>query len=264
MMTLVGRSLRRIAPLTAALNALLAAFQLALVAVAASYERAGSFAFLSAIVPDFAKGHIGAGLTSFAAMTTTGYFEPMIVMLVAQFAIYVSAEPAAEIESGLVDTILTRSLPRHRIVSRSLVVMAIGTMILMIAMASATGLGLRFLAPPRARWPEPRVVALLIVNLLLVTWVFGAATLAAAGWARRRVSAQAPIAIAAIAYYLLNFLASMWAPAQSFAWLSPFHYFAGAAILSGGGHLAFNLSILGAITLVAAGVAYWRFSRRDL
>ena len=28
-------------------------------------------------------------------MTTTGYFEPMIVMLAAQFAIYVGAEPAA-------------------------------------------------------------------------------------------------------------------------------------------------------------------------
>ena len=56
----------------------------------------------------------------------------------------------------------------------------------------------------------------------------------------------------------------MWEPARSFAWLSPFHYFAGAAILSGGGNLPFNLSILGTVTVVAAGVAYWQFSRRDL
>jgi len=131
-------------------------------------------------------------------------------------------------------------------------------------LGSATALGLRFLSPPKARWPEARIVLLLIVNLLAVTWAFGAATLAAAGWSRRRVTAQAPIAVAAIAYYLLNFLASMWTPARSFAWLSPFHYFAGAAILSGGGNLAFNLSILGAITFVAAAVAYWRFSERDL
>ena len=89
--------------------------------------------------------------------------------------------------------------------------MAIGTLILMIAMAAATAAGLRLLAPPNARWPEARVVLLLILNLLAVTWAFGAATLAAAGWARRRISAQAPIAVAAIAYYLLNFLASMWA-----------------------------------------------------
>jgi ABC-type transport system involved in multi-copper enzyme maturation permease subunit len=263
-LTLIGRSLRRLAPLTAALSALLAAFQIAIVAVAASYERAGSFAFLSALVPDFAKGHIGAGLTSFAAMTTTGYFEPMIVMLAAQFAIHVAAEPAAEIETGLVDTVLTRSLPRHRIVSRSLLVMAIATLILMIAMGSATALGLRALAPPRTPWPEARIVLLLIVNLLAVTWAFGAATLAAAAWARRRVSAQAPVAVAAIAFYLLNFLASMWAPARSFAWVSPFHYFAGAALLGGSGNLAFNLSILGTVTAVAAAVAYWQFSRRDL
>ena len=97
-----------------------------------------------------------------------------------------------------------------------------------------------------------------------MTWAFGAATLAVAGFTRRRVTAQAPVAVAAIAYYLLNFLASMWAPARSFAWLSPFHYFAGAAILSGGGDLPFNLSILGAVTAVAAGIAYWQFSRRDL
>jgi ABC-2 type transport system permease protein len=264
MITLVARSLRRIAPLTVALSALLAAFQLAIVAVAASYERAGSFAFLSAIVPDFARGHIGAGLSSFAAMTTTGYFEPMIVMLTAQFAIFVGAEPAAEIETGLVDTVLTRPLPRHWIVSRSLLVMAIGTLILMIAMGLATAAGLRLLAPPRTRWPETRTVLLLILNLLAVTWAFGAATLAATGWARRRISAQAPIAVAAIAYYLLNFLASMWTPARSFAWLSPFHYFAGAAILSGGGHLTYDLSILGGITLVCAAVAYWQFNRRDL
>ena len=264
MLTLVGRSLRRIALLTAALAALLAAFQFALVAVAASYERAGSFAFLSALVPDFAKGHIGAGLTSFAAMTTTGYFEPMIVMLVAQFAIYVAAEPAAEIEAGLVDTVFARPLPRHWLVTRTLIVIATGTLALMIAMGTATGLGLRLVAPPRARWPEPRIVLQLMVNLLLVTWCFGAATLAAAGWARRRVTAQAPLAVAAIAYYLLNFLATMWEPARSFAWLSPFHYFAGAAILSGGGRLAFNLSTLGTGTVIAGGVAYWRFSRRDV
>jgi len=264
MITLVGRSLRRLAPLTAALAALLAAFQLALVAVAASYERAGSFGFLSALVPDFAKGHIGAGLTSFAAMTTTGYFEPMIVMLAAQFAIYAAAEPAAEIDGGLVDTVFARPLPRHWMVSRTLIVTAIGTVLLMMAMGAATALGLRSLAPPGAAWPKARTVLLLMVNLLLVTWCFAAATLAAAGWARRRVTAQAPLAVAAIAYYLLNFLASMWQPARSFAWLSPFHYFAGAAILSGGGNLPFNLSILGAGTVVFSGLAYWRFSRRDL
>jgi hypothetical protein len=264
MMTLVGRSLRRIAPLTAALAALLAAFQWALVAVAASYERAGSFAFLSALVPDFARGHIGAGLTSFAAMTTTGYFEPMIVMLAAQFAIYAAAEPAAEIDGGLVDTVCARPLPRHWLVTRTLIVTAIGTLLLMVAMGAATGLGLRSLAPPLAPWPSARTVLLLMVNLLLVTWCFAAATLAAAGWARRRVTAQAPIAVAANGFYLLNFLASMWEPARAFAWLSPFHYLAGAAILSSAGSLSFNLSILGAATVIFSGIAYWQFGRRDL
>src|SRR6185436_13236968 len=113
MLTLVGRSLRRNTALIAGVTAVLSAFQFALVAVAASYERAGSFGTLAALVPDFAQGHLGAALTSFGAMTTTGYFEPAVVMMIAQFAIHLAAEPAADIEAGLTDLILARPLRRH-------------------------------------------------------------------------------------------------------------------------------------------------------
>jgi hypothetical protein len=264
MLTLVGRSLRRIAWIVAALAAVLATFQYTLVAVAASYERAGSFTQLAALVPDFAAEHLGAALTSFAAMTTGGYFEPLVVMIVAQFAIHVAAEPAAEIELGLVDTVLARPLPRRVLVTRSLLVMAVAMLALMIAMGAATALGLRVLAPPQSRWPEPRHVLVLMANLVMVSLCFGAATLAAAGWARRRVSAQGPVAISAVAFYLVHLVAGWWAPARLFARVSPFRYFAGAAILNGRANTALDFSVLGAATVVASAVAYWQFGRRDL
>lgn len=263
-MTLALRSLRQTVPLLVGLGAVLSVFEYSLVAVAASYERAGAFGRLAAFVPDFAQGHIGMALTSFAAMTTSGYFEPLVVLIIAQFVIHLAAEPAAEIECGLADLLLSRPLPRHRIVSRSLLVMIIATAALLAMMGSATALGLRLQAPPGARWPEGRGVLLILLNLALVVWCFGAATLAAAGWARRRASAQAPVAVACVAFYLANLLSPWWAPVRPLVKFSPFHYFRGAAIISGGGDLAFNLTVLGTAIVVATGVAYWQFGRRDL
>ena len=114
MLTLIGRSLRRIVPLWAGLAAVLVAFQFALIAVGASYEKAGSFNVLAMVLPGFARGAFGTALSSFAGMTTFGYFETLIVILVTQFAIYVATEPAGEVEWGLVDVVLARPLPRHR------------------------------------------------------------------------------------------------------------------------------------------------------
>ena len=59
-------------------------------------------------------------------MATLGYFHPLPLMLVVQFAIYLATEPAGEIEFGLVDLILARPLPRHWLVTRSLLMMTIG------------------------------------------------------------------------------------------------------------------------------------------
>ena len=198
-------------------------------------------------------------------MTTSGYFEPLVVLIVAQFTIHVAAEPAAEIESGLVDLVLARPQPRHRLVSRALLVMIVCTLALLLTMVTATGLGLMTLAPPGARWPAARAFLWISVNLALVAWSFGAATLAAAGWARRRMSAQAPVAVACVAFYLISLLSGWWAPARPFARLSPFHYFRGTAIISGGGGaLARNLSVLASAIVLFSGVAYWQFGRRDL
>lgn len=264
MLTLVGRSLGRIVGLVAALLGVLAAFQIALIAVAASYVNASTFDRLAQLAPSFVQQAFGPALTSFAGMTTMGYFHPLAVMLVVQFAIYLATEPAGDIEWGLVDLVLARPHPRQWVVSRSLLVMTMGTATLTLTMGVATWLGLWALAPRGARWPEARVVSLLIIHLGAVAWSFGAAALAATAWARRRGSAQAPVAIAAVALYLIDLLGASWAPARPYARLSPFHYYQGAAILAGTADPARDLSILAAIALAGIALAYWQFGRRDL
>jgi hypothetical protein len=264
MLTLVNRSFRRIAGLLAALVGLLLAFQMALVAVAASFENRDDFAGLAELVPAFMREAFGLALTSFSGMAVLGFFEPVPIMIVVQFAIYVATEPAADIESGLVDLILARSLPRYQLITRSLVLMTLAAATLAATMAAGTWLALSFLAPDGVEWPESRTVLMLMGHLTAVGWCFGAIALAAAAGARRRGTAQATVAIVSVALYLLDVLGESWAVVRPAARVSPFHYFHGAAILAGTARPLLDFSLLGATAAAAIILAYWQFHTRDL
>jgi ABC-2 type transport system permease protein len=264
MTALVLRSFGRILSPFLSLAAILSGFQVALVAMASAFAESGNFERLVSLVPAVLAPAISPALTSFDRMLTIGYFDVLIVMLVVQWAIYVGTEPAGEIESGLVDLVLARPVPRHRLVTRTLVVMMASTLVLALGMLAGMLLGLVMLAPVDAPWPEARLVGLMIAHLTLVAWCFGAAALAAAGWARRRASALAVVSIAAVALYLVDFLGLWWSPAESLARFTPFFYFHGGMLLAGADDPARNLLVLGSLTLAASLTAYARFARRDL
>ena len=214
MTALVVRSLGRVKFLSTSLALVLAGLQLALIAAAASFTGDGRFEQLADILPAFAKTVMGPALTSFRGMVLFFYFDPLIVMLLVQFAIYLATEPAGEVESSLVDLVLARPLPRHWIVSRSFLVMAIGTMLMGGAMMATTWAGLWWMAPPDAQWPTARTVLSLNAHMTLVAWCFGCAALAASGWARRRGAVVGAIGVVAITAYLVELLESIWAPAR--------------------------------------------------
>jgi ABC-type transport system involved in multi-copper enzyme maturation permease subunit len=262
--TLVARSVGRIARPLCALLVVLVAFQIAVTAAAASFADAGDFDRLAQLTPAFIQQTLGPVLTSFDGMVTVGYFDALIVMLFVQVAIYLAAEPAGEIESSLVDLVLARPLPRHWLVTRSLLVMLSCIIALAGAMALGTWLGLWSLAPAGVQWPAPRTVLTFIAYLMIIAWCFGSASLAACGWARRRGAAQAVIAVAAVTAYLIDLLGMMWAPMRAVARISPFHYFHGSAILAGTADPAQDLGILGTVMLAGIVLAYWRFQKRDL
>jgi len=263
-MALVLRSLGRVRILSTALAVILIALQLAIIAAARSFMEGDVFQRLSQLAPAFVVQIMGPALTSFSGLVMFAYVDPLIVMLAVVFAIYLASEPAGEVESNLVDLVMARPLPRRVIVSRSFVVMAIGTLLMSGAMQAATWVGLWWMAPPAALWPMPRTVFSLSAHLTLVAWCFGCIALAASGWARRRGAVVAAVGVVAIAAYLVEILEPLWAPAREVAFISPFHYYRAARIIAGTAPDSKNLAVLGSVALAALLLAYWRHQRRDL
>jgi hypothetical protein len=247
-----------------ALVVMLIAFQIAVTAAASTFLDTGDFERLAQLMPSFFRQALGPVIGSFDGMILVGYVDGLIVMLFVQLAIYLATEPAAEIESSLVDLVLARALPRHWVVSRSVIVMVCCTIALAGAMAFGTWLGLVWLAPDGIRWPATQTIATLTAHLTFTAWCFGGAALAASGWARRRGAAQAAIAVSAVLAYLLDLLSMMWASVEPVARLSPFHYFRGANIVAGTADSARDLTVLGTLAVIGVAVAYWRFQKRDL
>ena len=264
MTAMIGRSFARVAWMFTAVAGFLAVSQMLFTAVAASVSRSGDFERLSALVPEFLQSVLAPALTSFAAMTTVLYFDVLIVMLVVIWAVYVATEPAGEIESGLVDLILARPMPRHRLVTRTIVVSAGTTLLLTATMGAASVAALAIFAPPGTAWPTPRLLATMIAHLTLVAWCFAAAALAACGWARRRTAVLAAVALSAAALYLVDVLAGWWSPLRPVAYVSPFNYYHGGEIITGAANVALNLTVLASAAIAASGLAYWQFARRDL
>lgn len=264
MTALVIRSLGRVRILSTALAVILILLQLSIIAAARSLMEGDIFQRLSQLAPPVFAQIMGPALTSFSGLVTFAYVDPLIVMLVVMFAIYLASEPAGDVESSLVDLVMARPLPRRVMVSRAFVVMAIGTIFMSGAMQATTWVGLWWLAPPSAVWPVPRTVFSLSAHMTLIAWCFGGIALAASGWARRRGAVVAAVGVVAIAAYLVEILEPLWAPARDVAFFSPFHYYRAARIVAGTAPEATNLGVLGAAVLASLAVAYWRHQRRDL
>ena len=246
---------------------LLALFQLIIVAQAASIESTRSFERMAELIPAFLQRGMGGRamlLASFKGTVTFGYFHPVIAIMVSILAIYMASEPAYDVESGRVDLVLARSIPRHRLMTRSLILFTAVTLAAGLSMAFGTWIGLHTFASPASSWPSPRIVGLLLVHLVSIGWCFGALGLAVAAGARRWSTAFASVTLGAVALYLIEVLAIGWAPARTVAWLSPFHYYPALPIVAGDPTGLTNVAVLLAAAAVLTVIAYWRFNRRDL
>jgi hypothetical protein len=264
MTALVVRSLGRVRILSTALAVILIALQLSIIAAARTLTEGDAFQRLSQLAPPFVAQLMGPALTSFSGLVVFAYVDPLIVMLVVVFAIYLASEPAGDVESNLVDLVMARPLPRHVIVSRAGIVMAIGTMVMSGAMQATTWAGLWWMAPPEALWPVPRTVFSLSAHLTLIAWCFGCIALAVSGWARRRGAVVGAVGVVALAAYLVEIREPLWAPARAVGFVSPFHYYRAARIVAGTAPEAKNLAVLGGVAMAALVLAYWRHQRRDL
>ena len=264
---LVAFSLRRARTLVLSTGLLLAVFQALLILVARSIQSSGSFERIGALVPSFVSQLLGpdfVAVLSFKGIVCLGYFHPVTMGALVGLSIALATTPTSEVESGFADLLLARPLARHWLMTRTVVVATVATAALLAMMAAGTAVGLAAFAPAGAPRPEARVIASLAVNLgaLMLCWSGVAAAVGAA--ARRRGAAGGAVGLAALATFLLDYLARAWQPAGSLAWLSPFRYYSPLEMIMGGGLPVGNLVVLGGVACAGFALAYVLFARRDI
>jgi hypothetical protein len=241
-------------------------FQLLLIAHAAEIERSQAFGRVGELMPGFLQRGLGAQamlLASFKGSVSFGYFHPLVVCAVSLIAVYLATEPAHDVETGRVDLVLARSVPRHRVLTRSLLLTFAVITVLTALMVTGTYTGLRWFAPD-ITWPSSSVLALLAVHLIAVVWCCASISLLAAAWVKRWTSALTIGASVVVVGYLIDFLAIGWPPARVLAWAFPFNYYPALVIVAGNSTPLRDLAILLGGTAFFSALAYWKFQRRDL
>jgi ABC-2 type transport system permease protein len=263
-LTLLARSFGRVSGMWAASALLLAGFQVALTFAALSLHESGDYGRLFDAVPAFVRNWLGPSLSSFAGMTALVFFEPLVILLLVLFAVYIASEPASDVEDGLVDLLLARPIPRHSIVTRSLIVMSVTVLTLVLTLVAANVVSVALMAPDGVPGPSGKMVLNLAAHLFALTWCFGGVTLAVAGRLERRSGVVGVLTVAVIALFLLKVLVEFSRQFEPLRWLTPFDYFQGTQILLDKAPVVLDLTVLGAIGLMGTAIGYWQFARRDL
>ena len=246
---------------------LLFGFQFIVVGQAAEIQRTNSFGRMAELVPAFLQRGLGSRamlLVTFKGTVAFGYFHPVVCMVVALIAMYLTTEPAHEIESGLVDLELARSVPRHRLLTRSLLLAGGSTAVAILLMFAGTTAGARIFDAESMGLPSVAIRARLLLHLAGVAACFGGFALLLAALSRRWTTAFTTAALTAVVLYLVDFLAIGWRPIRAVVWLSPFHYYPALSILAGDAPAWRNVVVLFGTAGAFVAAAYWQFQRRDL
>ena len=246
---------------------LLCGLQVLIIAQAVEIQRANSFGSVANLLPGFVQRGLGSRallLATFKGTVAFGYFHPVVCMTVAVLAMYPATEIAHEVEAGLVDLELARAVPRHRLVTRSLLLAHLAAAIVLVAMAAGTAIGIRLFDAADLDVPSAGLRARLLFNQFAVASCFSGFAVFVASMSRRWSTAFTIAALTAVVMYNVDFIALGWRPMAWVAWLSPFHYFPALSVITGEAPLLRHALILfGAASFFAAG-AYRQFQGRDL
>jgi ABC-type transport system involved in multi-copper enzyme maturation permease subunit len=246
---------------------LLWGFQIVIVGQAAEIERANSFSRMADLLPGFLQRGLGSKaliLATFKGTVAFGYFHPVVCILVAGLAMYLATEPAHEVESGLVDVELARSMPRHRLLTRSLLLALAALIVAVSVMAFGTWIGARLFGAGDLDLPSAGVRLRLLGNLVALGCCLAGFALLVATLSRRWMTAFTTVMLTAVIAYMVDFLAIGWPPMEAIAWLSPFHYYPALSIIAGDASTGRDVAILFATATLFIVAAYWQFQRRDL
>ena len=263
---LTWNSLRRFRSLLLAAGLILAAFQVLLVEVGAYLDRTGAFSGFVTMFPAFVREAMGAtffSMLSFGGIVTLGYYHIAVLSVLTGIVIAVGTEPAAEIEGGFVDLVLSKSVGRHVPITRTVLVLLLSVTLLLAFMVTGTFAGLALLATPNLTY-STKALFCLAANLgaLLLCW--GGLAMAAGAFVRRRAAAATFTGMLAFAGLLLDYLGRLWKPATDIAKLSPFRHYSPLEIILSSTLPTRDIGILLAVALASVITAYVVYSRRDL
>ena len=263
---LAARSVARAKGLLIALAVLLCGFQVLVILSAREIYRGQMFTQLVSLIPSGLQQMAGGLVfTSFTGLASFGFFHPVVILVFVEAAVFLAAEPAWEIEAGIVDLTLARPVPRAMMISRTLVVTFGTAAALALSMALSTRLALHAFAPAAVAWPRLKITTLLAVNLAALAWAFAALSLLITTTTSRRSTAVGIAGLAAVLLYLVHVLAELWRPAYPFRLISPYHYYNAPALLAlTGNGWQRDLCVLLGTTGVLIAAAYVVYERRDL
>ena len=263
--SLLARNLRHHLRLLVALCLSLALLELLLVSIATQLDTGpGIAALIEQVLPPVFRDVVTSqlGLVSFAGMVGFGFEHPAILMAALAFVFLVASIPAAERESGLLDLVLARPLPRSRYLAAVLIVLVLGAVLLPLSLLLGCAVGLSLVeAENEIHWTRYLYSSGTLTTLLLG---IGGYTLLLACGARRRGSAIVQAVGLTLVLFWIDVLSGLWRPLQAIAWLSPFTYCQPiqAAVNS---HLpASHPVVLLTLFILTSAAAFLRFHRQDL
>jgi ABC-2 type transport system permease protein len=262
--TLLLRGLRQHAALLIALAAGLFLFQWAVVWVAAGIDMGPEFRqFLQALLPpDVVEVILGQfGFGSFKGTVSFGFQHPFTLVAGIGMVTVLATVPAQERESGLLDLILARPLPRWTYLAASAMLVLLTSLVAPVSILAGVAAGLALVDSPQpVAWTQLLPSA---GNLTLLLLAFGALALFMATAARRRGVAVARLVAVALFFYCLDFMGDYWDLLETAQKLGPFHYFDPARAAESGVSVM-DAAVLGGTAVVCTLGAFLTFRGQDL
>lgn len=201
-------------------------------------------------------------LASFSAAIAFGFQHPAIVGAGLAFVVAACTIPAHERESGVLDLLLARPIPRWRYLASVLALALVGVLLFTLTLLVGTAVGLATVTVP-GELPWTRyLTGAAGLGILLVA--FAGIALAVGATARRRGKAIARIVGLALALYVVDVFAERLEWMGWLRWASPFHYFRPVQSAVFQQTSLTHLAVLVAIGVAGAAVAFVRFEREDV
>ncbi len=264
---LIRKSLREVWLMTLLCGVALAAFEAFLAYIFPTFTTGAAAQMLQMkFVQNIISGLLGTELGNSLNATTLNSFawvHPLTFIIVWTHAItYWTRMPAGEIDRGSIDLLLSLPVSRSRVyLSETVVWLCAGMLIMLMGLAGNLFGGL--FIPPEQRVAPARLL-IVVVNLFCLYASVGGMVSFVSAWCNRRGRAVGIAFGVVLTWFLMNFLAQFWPPAERVAFLSVVHYYRPLTILRDAAWPFTDMLILSATGLLFWGAGAIVFSRRDI